>query len=209
MHTLLAKRASRSRPSDYPTFTAEIASTMQRAAAGQLHASTNARPSEEKLFYLGQQMEQFRGTFFRQTMFAEFELAHPRHGRGRARGCRARSFTAIYLELLTQISRRRSMQIDPALCDRMGLYPALLLRLLRLPICDLDLRRGVLRAERAARRRAERERYLDVLRAGGSDYPVEILRRAGLDMTTPAPYQALIAEFGRVLDEAEALLGHA
>ena len=56
---------------------------------------------------------------------------------------------------------------------------------------------------------AERERYLDALRAGGSDYPTEILQRAGLDMTTPAPYRALIAEFGRVLDEAEGLLGQA
>ena len=53
---------------------------------------------------------------------------------------------------------------------------------------------------------AERERYLDALRAGGSDYPTEILRRAGVDMTTPAPYRALIAAFGRTLDEAERLL---
>jgi oligoendopeptidase F len=47
------------------------------------------------------------------------------------------------------------------------------------------------------------------LRAGGSDYPAEILKHAGLDMTTPAPYQALVAEFTRVLDQAEALLPRA
>ena len=50
----------------------------------------HAKTKEEKLFYLGQLMENFRGTFFRQAMFAEFELAHPRHGRPRARACRAR-----------------------------------------------------------------------------------------------------------------------
>ena len=53
---------------------------------------------------------------------------------------------------------------------------------------------------------AAAERYLNVLRAGGSDYPVDVLKRAGLDMTTPAPYQALIAKFSRTLDEVEALM---
>ena len=48
--------------------------------------------------------------------------------------------------------------------------------------------------------------YLNVLKAGGSNYPVEILKKAGLDMTTPAPYQALVAKFSRTLDQVEALL---
>lgn len=52
----------------------------------------------------------------------------------------------------------------------------------------------------------ERDTYLDVLKAGGSDYPVDILKRAGLDMTTPAPYQAIIATFRETLDQCEALM---
>ncbi len=52
----------------------------------------------------------------------------------------------------------------------------------------------------------ERESYLDVLRAGGSDYPVEVIKRAGLDMTSPAPYQAVVAKFNRTLDQLEAEL---
>ena len=53
----------------------------------------------------------------------------------------------------------------------------------------------------------ERDNYLSVLKAGGSGYPTEILKRAGLDMASPAPYQALIADFKNVLDQAEALVG--
>ena len=53
----------------------------------------------------------------------------------------------------------------------------------------------------------EAERYLGVLRAGGSDYPTEILRKAGLDMTSPDPYRALVATFKDILDQAEALIG--
>jgi oligoendopeptidase F len=52
----------------------------------------------------------------------------------------------------------------------------------------------------------ERDKYLNVLRAGGSDYPVDILRRAGLDMTTGAPYRVLVSKLSRTLDEMEKLL---
>ena len=49
--------------------------------------------------------------------------------------------------------------------------------------------------------------YLGVLKAGGSDYPVDVLKRAGVDMTSPAPYRALLAKFSRTLDEMESLIG--
>jgi oligoendopeptidase F len=52
----------------------------------------------------------------------------------------------------------------------------------------------------------ERDTYLNVLKSGGSDYPVDILKRAGLDMTTPAPYQAVVAVFKDTLDQVEALM---
>lgn len=51
-----------------------------------------------------------------------------------------------------------------------------------------------------------RETYLDFLRAGGSDYPVEILRDAGLDMTTAAPYNAVIDRMDDAMDQIEAIL---
>jgi oligoendopeptidase F len=58
----------------------------------------------------------------------------------------------------------------------------------------------------ASGKAAERERYLGVLKAGGSDYAYNILRNAGLDMATPAPYQALVASFSKTLDEMEKLM---
>jgi oligoendopeptidase F len=50
------------------------------------------------------------------------------------------------------------------------------------------------------------ERFLAMLRAGGSDYPYEIYRRAGIDMATPAPYQALVMRMTRTMDQIEELL---
>jgi oligoendopeptidase F len=53
---------------------------------------------------------------------------------------------------------------------------------------------------------ADRDRYLGMLRAGGSDYGYNILKLGGLDMATAEPYQLIVASFSKVLDQAEALL---
>jgi oligoendopeptidase F len=50
-----------------------------------------------------------------------------------------------------------------------------------------------------------RERFINMLKAGGSDYAYELYKRAGIDMATPAPYQALAARMNRVMDQIEAL----
>jgi oligoendopeptidase F len=48
-----------------------------------------------------------------------------------------------------------------------------------------------------------------MLAAGGSDYPVELLKRAGVDMTTPAPFAAAMEEMNATMDQIEAILGRA
>jgi len=73
LHSLLANSTQPYDKADYPIFLAEIASTLNEQLLFA-HLMKNAKTKEEKLFYLGQQMENYRGTFFRQTMFAEFEL---------------------------------------------------------------------------------------------------------------------------------------
>ena len=53
---------------------------------------------------------------------------------------------------------------------------------------------------------ADRDRYLNVLRSGGSDYGYDLLKKGGLDMATAEPYQLIVASFSKVLDQAEALI---
>jgi oligoendopeptidase F len=50
-----------------------------------------------------------------------------------------------------------------------------------------------------------RERYLKLLSSGGSDYPYELVKAAGVDLATPAPYQAIVARMNRIMDEIEAI----
>jgi len=203
MHSMLAKSRQPFETADYATFTAEIASTTNEQLLAR-HMVETARTRDEKLFYLGQQMEGFRSTFFRQTMFAEFELRiHDMAEAGE--GLSGEKFTALYLELLRKY-HGAGMTIDPLYAMEWSYIPHFY-RTFYVFQYATSISGAVFFAQSVLRGgAAERERYLDALRAGGSDYPVEILRHAGLDMTTPAPYQALITEFGRVMDQAEALL---
>jgi oligoendopeptidase F len=203
LHTLLAKSRQPFETADYATFTAEIASTMNEQLLAR-YMLDHARTNDEKLFYLGQQMEQFRGTFYRQTMFAEFELRiHDMAEAGE--GLSGARFTALYLELLRKY-HGAGMQIDPLYAIEWAYIPHFYRNFYVFQYAT-SVSGAVFFAQSVlGGGQAERERYLDALRAGGSDYPTEILKRAGLDMTTPAPYRALIAAFGRVLDEAERLL---
>lgn len=204
MHSLLANSTQPYEKADYPIFTAEIPSTLlEQLLVKKLLAE--ARTREEKLFYLGQQMENYRGTFFRQTMFAEFELTvHDRAEAGE--GLSGEKFSAIYFDLLRRY-HGSGFGLDDAYGHEWAFIPHFYnsFYVYQYATCisaATYFTRSILDGGTP-----ERENCLSLLKAGGSDYPVELIRRAGLDMTSPAPYQALIADFSAVLDEAEELLG--
>ena len=204
MHSLLAKEAQPYELSGYATFTAEIASTANEQLLFT-HMMKNARTREEKLFFLGQQMENIRGTFFRQAMFAEFELKiHEMAEAGE--GLSGERFSEVYYDLLTRY-HGPNVTMDRAYAAEWA-FISHFYRDFYVYQYATSIAAGVAfgrRIEQGGEREAER--YLGVLRAGGSDYPTEILRKAGLDMTTPDPYRALVATFKDILDQAEALIG--
>lgn len=203
MHSLLANASQPYETADYPIFVAEIASTLNEQLL-VAHLLEGAKTPQEKLFYLGQQLENFRGTFFRQTMFAEFELkAHDLAEAGE--GLSGERFTALYLDLLKRY-HGPNVAIDPVYAAEWAYVPHFynsfyVYQYATSIAASSYFARAILRG--GAR---ERDNYLGVLKAGGSDYPTEILKRASLDMTTPAPYRTLIATFKETLDQAEALM---
>ncbi len=204
MHTLLANSTQVYDKSDYPIFLAEIASTLNE----QLLVSymlKQAKTKEEKLFYLGQQMEQIRGTFYRQTMFAEFELkAHDLAEAGE--GLSGERFTAVYLDLLKTYHGPK-VGIDPVYGNEWAYIPHFYNSFYVYQYATCVSAASYFARQILAGGPKERDNYLSVLKSGGSDYPVAILKRAGLDMASPAPYQALVATMKDTLDQAEALLG--
>ncbi|MEG3152734.1 oligoendopeptidase F [Sphingomonas sp. ZT3P38] len=204
IHSLLAAKAQVYEKADYTIFTAEIASTCNEQLLSA-YMVARAKTREEKLFYLGQQLEGIRGTFFRQAMFAEFELAT--HDKAEAgEGLSGETFTKLYLDLLKRYHGPK-VAIEPAYGVEWAYIPhfynSFYVYQYATSISAASFfARSILKGGAK-----ERDNYLGVLKAGGSDYPVDILKRAGLDMASPAPYQAIVATFRDTLDQAEALMG--
>ncbi|THD37920.1 MAG: oligoendopeptidase F [Sphingomonas sp.] len=202
MHTLLANKNQVYEKADYSIFTAEIASTCNEVLLAA-YSVANAKTKQEKIFYLGQQLEAIRGTFYRQAMFAEFELAA--HDKAEAgEGLSGEKFSAMYLDLLKRYHGPKVAVSDtyasewayiPHFYNSFYVYQYATCISAASYFAQSILKGGV----------KERDNYLSVLKAGGSDYPYDVLKRAGLDMASPAPYQAVVAAFKDTLDQVEAL----
>jgi oligoendopeptidase F len=205
MHSLLAKSANPFETADYATFTAEIASTANEVLLSHYMAD-HAKTKAEKLFYLGEQLENARGTFFRQTQFAEFELkAHELAEKGE--GMSGKKFADIYYDILKRYYGPKV--ILPENLGNEWAYPGHFFRSDFYYVFQYatSITAGTWFANSLlSGQKGARERYLDVLRAGGSDYPVAILQKAGLDMTGPEPYRQFVANFKDTLDKVEALI---
>jgi oligoendopeptidase F len=204
MHSLLANKAQPFELANYPTFTAEIASTGHEMFLGRMLIQ-RAKTREEKLFYLGQMMETFRGTFFRQAMFAEFQLAINDLAQ-KGEGLSGEKMSAVNLDLLKRYHGPNFI-MDPAYGIEWAYIQHYYFGFYVFQYATSITAANYL-ADRVLKGGAkDRDNYLAVLKAGGSDYGHEILKKAGLDMATPTPYRTLVGTFSDVLDQAEKLLG--
>ena len=205
MHSLLAKTRQPYELADYATFIAEIASTCNELLLNE-YMLERAKTRDEKVFYLGQRLESLRGTFFRQTMFAEFELkSHELAEAGE--GVSGEKFGEVYLDLLRRYHGPKMILPDYLAHEWEYISHFFRSDFYYVYQYATSITAGTWFANSVLKGgKAERENYLDVLRAGGSDYPVVILRKAGLDMTKPDPYREVVRGFGETIDKIEALL---
>ena len=205
VHTLLANRAQPFENASYSTFIAESASIGNEMLLND-YMVAHAATREEKLYYLGQGLESIRTTYFRQVMFAEFELAiHEELERGGALS--GEHMTQMYCALVRKYYGEAEgvMKIDPAYCLEWAYVPHFYLNFYVYQYATSMAGAASFTDAIVAEGASARERFLTLLRAGGSDYAYELYKRAGIDMATPAPYRALAARMNRLLDEIEQL----
>lgn len=206
VHSLLSKQNQPWETYSYATFTAEIASITKELLLQEQNLA-RAETDDEKLFYLGYALEQMRGTFFRQTMFAEFELAiHEAVENGEALS--GEKMTEMYKGLLEKYHGHGEgvMTIDPAYAIEWAYIPHFYRNFYVFQYAT-SMAGGALFADKISKGEAgAQDNYLDVLRAGGSEYPYEILKAAGIDMATRAPYEALVERMNGIMDQIEAIL---
>ncbi|MEO8925397.1 MAG: oligoendopeptidase F [Caldimonas sp.] len=205
VHTLLTQAQQPFEKARYSTFIAESASIGNEMLLND-YMVNNAKSRDEKLYYLGQGLESIRTTFFRQVMFAEFQLQmHEEVEQGRPLS--GERLTQLYCTLLRRYYGEAEgvMKIDPLYCTEWEYVPHFYYGYYvyqyatsmagAAEFTDAILKEGA----------PARDRFLTMLKAGGSDYAYELYKRAGIDMASPAPYQALVARMNRVMDEIEAL----
>lgn len=188
---------------DYSIFVAEVASTCNEALLNE-YLLNKTTDKKEKLYLLNNQLEGFRGTVFRQTMFAEFEQSiHEKAAHGEA--LTPELLTSLYYDL-----NKKYFGDDLVVDEAIGLEWA------RIPhfyynFYVYQYSTGYSAAAALSKQILEEgepavKRYKEYLKAGSSDYPIEVLKKAGVDMTTAEPVKEAMAVFESVLDEMEALL---
>jgi len=206
MHSYFANKAQPFVTSDYAIFVAEIASTFNEELLLQ-HVLKTAKTNEERLYYLGSALEQLRATFFRQAMFAEFERnIHARVDKGEP--LTGEALTKTYCDILKRYhgASEGVVAIDDAYCVEWAYIPHFYNAFYVYQYATSIAASSLFAKRVEANEPGALERYLNMLKAGGSNYPYELVKTAGVDLATPAPYQALAARMNSIMDEIEAIL---
>src|SRR5436309_5801287 len=203
MHSWFSQNSQLFQDYEYPIFLAEVASTFNEELLTHHLLHTTSEP-KMRAYIINRQIDDLRGTLFRQTMFAEFEkIIHAIEESGDALTLAV--FKSEYHKLL-----------ETCFAENFVLDPDLDLECLRIPhfyhafyvykyatgiSAAVALSEQVLSGQPASV-----EAYLNFLRSGGSKFPLETLKAAGVDMTTAAAIESTLHLFERRLGELEVLL---
>ena len=206
MHSYFSNRAQHYACADYSIFVAEVASTFNEALLIE-KLLAEAIDRDERIFLLGHSLDGIRATLFRQTFFAEFELEiHRAVERGEALTGEGLSSAFLDLVRLYQGHDAGACEVDPLFaiewaCIPHFYYDFYVYQYATGIVAATSLAHEVLRGTAGAK-----DRYLAFLASGASNYPLELLRRAGVDLESPAPYEATFRAMDAKLDALEAAL---
>ncbi len=188
---------------EYPIFLAEIASTCNESLLIN-HLLDGAQSKQERMYLLNHFMDQFKGTLYRQTMFAEFEkMTHEMAESGRP--ITPDALCAEYHKL-NELYFGKGVVIDkeidyewariPHFYNSFYVYKYATGFSAAIAISEKILKQG----------RPAVEKYTEFLKSGGSGYPMDTLGKVGVDLARPQPIAEALDLFGRLLDEFEKLI---
>jgi len=206
MHSLMSNESQPFTKADYATFIAEIASTANEVLLFD-YLRKNAKNDQERLYYLFKELSQIRGTFFRQTQFAEFELAiHEQVENGGALS--GDKLNSMYGDILKRYygHDKGIMNVDELYTVEWAYIPHFYRNFYVYQYATSISAAYFLTDKILSEGEPAQENFLNILRAGGSDYPYQILLDAGVDMASPEVYKAIIKRMDRLMDEVEAIL---
>ena len=203
MHTWHSNHHQPPQYADYTLFVAEVASTVNENLLIEQLLQKEQNP-QMRLYLLNQYLENFKGTVYRQAMFAKFERdAHAMAERGEALSPAA--LNALYKRLVEDYFGPDLVMDDEVQYEWARIphfyRPFYVYKYATGYSTAVALSEGILKEGAPAV-----QRYKEFLSMGGSAYPLDELRHAGVDLATPAPIDAALTKFERILDDAEATL---
>ncbi len=188
----------------YTIFTAEVASTLNETLLTHYLLKTTT-DRFQKLYLINNYLERFRQILYRQTMFAEFEkIIHEKVEAGEA--LTPDEFSRIYRDLNTAY-HGPEVVVDDEIALEWARIPHFYMTFYVYKYATGFSAATALSKQILEEGKPAVERYLTFLKSGGSDYPVNILKKAGVDMATPGPIEDALRLFESLLDQMEELAG--
>ena len=202
MHSFYSRRNQPYLYSDYTIFVAEVASTFNESLLTKFFLSQDIE-RDMRIYLLCREIDNFRGTLYRQTMFAEFEHRVYEVAENN-QPLTIETFQEIYKDLL-ELYFGSGLVLDDCLS----------LECFRIPHFYFSFyvykyATGISAAYALADRvlsggKQELDDYLNFLKSGGSKYPIDLLKGAGVDMNSPEPLNTALLKFSSLVDELEIL----
>ena len=208
MHTLLSHQTQPFVYAGYTIFVAEVPSTLNEALFLDLMLE-RARSREERVVLLQHAIDSIASTFYTQVMFADYELQAHRLVE-QDQPVTADALNAIYAGLLEAyygdvIDTEEVSRVTWARIPHFFSTPYYVYQYATCFASTASLMQGV-RSKIPAERQKAVDRYLNLLRAGGSDYPMDLLARAGVDLSQPDTVRAVSAELNSLVARLESEL---
>ena len=208
-HTMQSYLSNKTQPyplADYPIFVAEVASTFNEALLID-HMLKTIKDDATKLSLLGNYLEGIKGTVFRQTQFAEFELrAHEMAEKGEP--LTGDALSKLYAEITKKYygHDKGVCIVDDYIQYEWSFIPHFYRNFYVYQYATSFTASAALSEKVLAGDPAATKRYLTFLSSGGSKYPIDLLKDAGVDMTTDEPLTLTVQKMNRVMDEMEKLI---
>jgi len=208
-HTMQSYFSNKTQPyplAGYPIFVAEVASTFNENLLID-HVLATIKDDDTRLALLGNYLENIKGTVFRQTQFAEFELRmHEMAEKGQP--ITGDALSKLYFDITKKYYGHDQgvCIVDDYIANEWSYIPHFYRDFYVFQYATSFTASLALAEKVKAGDPQARQRYLTFLSAGGSKYPIELLKDAGVDMTTDEPLDLTMKAMTRVMDEMEALL---
>jgi oligoendopeptidase F len=208
-HTMQSYYSNKAQPyplAGYPIFVAEVASTFNESLLIDYMLET-IKDRDTRLSLLGNYLENIKGTVFRQTQFAEFELRmHEMAGQGQP--LTGDALSKLYMDITKRYYGHDQgvCIVDDYIKNEWAYIPHFYRDFYVFQYATSFTASAALAEKVKAGDPDARTRYLTFISAGGSKYPIELLKNAGVDMTTDEPLDLTMKEMNRVMDEMDKLL---